>query len=183
MDMGLLTRILGSLLLFSLCAAPAFAAAPPFISAGGYVVGPVGVCLQLDGGVGELFHLIPDGRTVPLVPPDYIWSPTTITVPIPERPPAIGQYVLGLVYPNFLQGICIKSTFPFVAVGGWKFFYIGESLAPSFPGAGLPAATAALAAGTAATAAGTAASRAATAAIIAAGTALIVGITAFKGSK
>jgi hypothetical protein len=116
------------------------AANTAFKSAGGYVVGPTGVCLQLDGGVGELFHLIPDARFIPLVPPDYIWSPTTITLPVPERPPVIGQYVLGKVYPNFLQGICIKTTFPFFAVGGWKFFYMGESTVPTIPGASAEAA-------------------------------------------
>ncbi len=158
---------------------PGAASASVFLSAGGYVVGPVGACLQLDGGVGLLFHLIPDGRVVPLVPPDYIWSPTTITVPIPERPPVIGQQVLGLVYPNFLQGICIKSTFPFVAVGGWKFVYMGESLVPAPPGAGLAAASAAIGASAGVTAGATAASSASTAAITAAtaaiGAALIIG--------
>jgi hypothetical protein len=161
---------------------PTPASASVLISAGGYVVGPTGACLQLDGGVGLLFHLLPDARIVPLVPPDYIWSPTTITVPIPERPPVIGQYVLGLVYPNFLQGICIKSTYPFFAVGGWKFVYMGESLVPTVPGAGLVAAGTATAGAAGAAAAATAASGASVSAIqaitIGAGAALLIGASA-----
>jgi hypothetical protein len=167
-------------------AAAAAIAARPFLSAGGYVVGPVGACLQLDGGVGLLFHLLPDSRFIPLVPPDYIWSPTTFTVPIPERPPVIGQYVLGLVYPNFLQGICIKSTFPFVAVGGWKFIYMGESLVPAPPGAIAALAAKAAAASAAATAAGAGAGAAGATAIIgatAAGAAAVTGAAAAATSR
>jgi hypothetical protein len=134
MNMRKLIALFLSFGLFLSSASPALAVGA-FLSAGGYVVGPVGACLQLDGGVGELFHLIPDGRIPPLIPPDYIWSPTTITIPVVGRPPAVGQYVLGLVYPNFGQGICIKTTFPFFAVGGWKFYYIGESVSPTVPGA------------------------------------------------
>lgn len=128
--MKVYARYITVLSLLGVLAAPISASAaamPSFLSAGGRVVGPTDVCLSMNGGVGLLFHLIPDARTVPLVPPDYIWTPTTITLPIPGKPPVIGQQVLGLVYPGFAQSLCIIRFFRggFDAKGGWQFYYMG----------------------------------------------------------
>lgn len=124
-------RNIASLALLSILLAPVSASAaavPTFLSAGGRVVGPTDVCLSMNGGIGLLFHLIPDARVVPLVPPDYIWTPTTITLPFPG-PPKPGDQVLGLVYPGFGQSLCIIRFFRggFDAKGGWQFYYMGKS--------------------------------------------------------
>lgn len=134
-----------AVLLVFLISAPHARAQSAFLSAGGTVVGPTDVCLSMNGGVGLLFHLIPDARVLPsdpvpvpapLVPPDYIWTPTTITLPIPEVPPKIGDQVLGLVYPGFAQSLCIIQFLRFGALtkGGWQFYYMGvTSPVPALP--------------------------------------------------